>query len=283
MLGPLFLLQTLQEFNISSNDTLPHKIAFIAGVIILAAIMIYLNVSKKVRNSKAFSTGKVGAFDKLSVEDEAYKKIAKTYRLNKVEVVLLKEILSGSRAEPEDVLKNENMLDSLFKTTYQRLAKEVISSPDALRDMQMLFSVRKAIAYFQDNSERAASAKPRIPRASPRAEISAPCVVNLVKLEAVKEKNKLVKKLKVAGEGISGTLIDISSGGCAIKSSTNIKAGLQIRIEFAIGNTKIAALGQILRINNDARGIVFHIQFIKIQPRTRCTINAYVFGYLNGT
>lgn len=267
----------MQELKLPETTAM-HSIIFFAAVGIITSIIIYLNVSKKVRNSKAFTTGKVGNFESKTPEDTFYKKLAYRYSLKKNETAYLKELLSSARGEPEETLQNSAATDELFKSAYQRLAREADSSSDALCELQTLFALRRAIYFFNDNGKNAANGK--APRSSPRRECNINCACYTVELAKVKENGKTVKKLKLSGASFQGRLLDVSSGGCAINAPSLAKTGAQMKIEFNIGKRQIAALGQVIRINKDVNGTIFHIQFLKVQPKTQAALNAFVFSYV---
>ncbi|GMO20740.1 MAG: PilZ domain-containing protein [Spirochaetaceae bacterium] len=271
-------LQSLSEFNISSNDTLPHKIAFATGVIILVGIFIFLNVSKRVRNSKAFTKGTLGTLKEKTPIDKLYKQFVRNYSLKKDELAMLKELLKSSRGEPEETIKDRAALDMLFKDAYQRLVKEAEASQEAIAELRTLFNLRSTIFYFEDGA--AAAAKGKTPRKTPRRDCNFNCACYMVILAKVKENGKKVKKLKLSGASFQGVLVDVSSNGCALKVPSVVKAGSQLKIEFNLGKRQMAALGQVIRVNKDSKGTIIHVQFIKVQPKTQFTLNAFVYNYI---
>jgi hypothetical protein len=72
--------------------------------------------------------------------------------------------------------------------------------------------------------------------------------------------------------------MDISIGGCSIRTSANIQSGARIKIEFTHG-TSMAALGQVLRVNRGGMYATIHVKFIKMPRSTQNSINAMVFEY----
>jgi hypothetical protein len=277
-------LQTLKDISSSLNnyENNPwHTIAFFTGISIITVIIIFLNISKTVRNSNLFTSGRIGNFDHKSRYDISILNLAKFYCLKRQETLLLKKILNASRYYPEQVFSNTEILDSVFKSYYERLEKGLENSPaETLRNMKMLFLIRDTIAYFQNNSKAAVGRKRRIPRNNFRKQVNFQCTCTSVSIVKTREDGKTVKKFQLEGTGFRCVVLDISSGGCAVRSFISLKAGSRVKIEFKTGKSVITALGQIIRVNTDVRNIIFHIRFIKIQPKTFCRLNAYIFGYL---
>ena len=277
----LFPLQSLQEFNISSYTGNPvHSILFVIGFILIIAIIIFLNTSKKVQQSNAFSTGKVGAFTAKTPEDETYKKIARMYELKKEEAAFLRELFSSTKSDPEEVLEDIDALDAIFKQNYQRLAKDAERSKEAMRNLGLLFSTRNAIAYFQGGDENKNDANKVSHRFHLRKSISASCACNVVALRKTSERGKTVKKFQLTDKMFAATVMDVSAGGCAVTCEKGAKPGTQLKVEFKVGRFNVAALGQILRINSGEKGAILHIQFLKVPPKALSILNAYVHGYL---
>ena len=79
---------------------------------------------------------------------------------------------------------------------------------------------------------------------------------------------------------LTGNIIDISIGGCSIKTSVNVPSGQRLKIEFNHeGNVTVAVLGQVLRTNRSGISTIMHIKFLKVPRRSLNAINALVFEY----
>ncbi len=91
---------------------------------------------------------------------------------------------------------------------------------------------------------------------------------------------KAVKEAKVLKQQrISGTLQDLSPGGCCIQSSRPMKAGslLQMQFEPHRGNT-ILVLGKVVRMEKEGRmGGLMHIMFTRASSASINSINAVVY------
>jgi c-di-GMP-binding flagellar brake protein YcgR len=107
------------------------------------------------------------------------------------------------------------------------------------------------------------------------------CFFSLVRIEQRQIGRKIEKKTVVDDRRSLGTILDISAGGCAIKSAAALPPGNYIKIEFDDEHDRShAALGRVIRTNKTgAIGGIMHIQFIKIPRKTLNAINALVFEY----
>jgi hypothetical protein len=124
----------------------------------------------------------------------------------------------------------------------------------------------------------AAKVKPLAHRMFRRKQTSVNCNFFMVIVKEIKVRRKIVRKMSLDGRSYSGTIMDISIGGCSIRTSVNIQAGARIKIEFTHG-TSMAALGQVIRVNSGGMYATIHVKFIKIPRSTRNSINAMVFEY----
>jgi c-di-GMP-binding flagellar brake protein YcgR len=123
--------------------------------------------------------------------------------------------------------------------------------------------------------------KPLTKRRFRRRQAALTCTFSLVRVEEVKEGRKKEQRMVVDKRRFNGSIMDISIGGCAIKTSTPVTAGSRLKIEFVYSMERpLAVLGQVLRTNRSGTvGTVVHIKFIKIPRRTLNCVNAMVFEY----
>jgi hypothetical protein len=114
-----------------------------------------------------------------------------------------------------------------------------------------------------------------------RKQVTAGCVFYFVFVETVKEGRKKVPKLMVDKRRFVGTILDISIGGCSIKTSAPVQVGARLKIDMDYNDdSTLTVLGQVLRTNRTgAIGTIVHIKFIKVPRRAFNNINALVFGY----
>ncbi|MDR2211108.1 MAG: PilZ domain-containing protein [Spirochaetaceae bacterium] len=106
-----------------------------------------------------------------------------------------------------------------------------------------------------------------------------PCDFFLVRLEDLK--NKKPPKMVVDSRRMSGSVTDISIGGCAIKTQNSVPAGSRLKIELDCApGVPVAVLGQVLRINRSGiANTIMHVKFLKIPRKAMNAINAAVFEY----
>ncbi|MDR0998662.1 MAG: PilZ domain-containing protein [Treponema sp.] len=86
-------------------------------------------------------------------------------------------------------------------------------------------------------------------------------------------------KMTVDNRKLSGSIMDISIGGCSMLTKVSIPSGTRLKIEFAQGKTMVAILGQVLRTNRSGLSTIMHIKFLKLSRRSLNAINTLVFDY----
>ena len=106
-----------------------------------------------------------------------------------------------------------------------------------------------------------------------RIETSIPCKISLVNTDG--------KRLIVDKRSVSGDIMDISAGGCALSTRMPIPNGARIKVEYIHEKGDIvAALGQVLRTNRSKTNIILNVKFLKIPRKSMNLINASVYGYI---
>jgi hypothetical protein len=107
------------------------------------------------------------------------------------------------------------------------------------------------------------------------------CNFYLIYIEDVKTGWKKKQKMSMDKHKYSGIVLNISIGGCAIKTNASVPAGSRLKIEFNKADSQpLAVLGQILRLNKSgSKGTIVHIKFIKVPRRAWNAINTMVFEY----
>jgi c-di-GMP-binding flagellar brake protein YcgR len=128
----------------------------------------------------------------------------------------------------------------------------------------------------------AAQVKPLVSRKYRRKQTSIPCSLSLIIVREEKVRRKVVRKMSLDKRRHSGAIMDLSIGGCSIRSSAAIQPGARVKIDFVYGDSpSIAALGQALRVNRGGLYTTIHMKFIKIPRRSQNLINAIVFDYID--
>jgi ribosomal 50S subunit-recycling heat shock protein len=110
-----------------------------------------------------------------------------------------------------------------------------------------------------------------------RKQAAIACFMNLVYVEGMGKKQRLV----IDKRRFSGTITDISVGGCSIKTTAPVQVGARFKIEYTEKDATVAALGQVLRTNKAGMNTVLHIKFLRVTQKSMNLINAYVYEYAN--
>jgi hypothetical protein len=107
------------------------------------------------------------------------------------------------------------------------------------------------------------------------------CGYYFVRVEETKNK-KNSPRMVVDPKRYTGNVVDISVGGCAIKTNVSIPVGSRLKIEFEYYRSvlPVAVLGQVLRINRGGiASTIMHIKFLKVPRKAMNAINTIVFEY----
>jgi len=149
------------------------------------------------------------------------------------------------------------------------------------------FSISGQVAGILDTDRgtglqitHAGKVKPLVKRMYRRKQVSIKCEFFFVRLIESAEK-KRPPKLLVDGRKFAGMVLDISAGGCAVKTSAPIQVGSRLKISIHYDDNQfITVLGQVLRTNRSGGvGTILHIKFLKIPRRAFNAINAMVYEY----
>lgn len=94
-------------------------------------------------------------------------------------------------------------------------------------------------------------------------------------------KNSRKKAQVEAHRGTLSTILDISSGGCSIRTAHPLTAGELIKVEFETDHTSpISFYGKVLSTRKTRPyGGIMHIMFTRIGKRNLNSINAYIYDY----
>ena len=102
-------------------------------------------------------------------------------------------------------------------------------------------------------------------------------VVNMESIGGKKGTKMVVDKRR-----FNGNILDISIGGCSIKTVAPVSAGQRLKIEFTReDNSVVAALGEILRTNRTGTNIIMHVKFLKVPSKSLNKINAMVYEFID--
>jgi hypothetical protein len=93
---------------------------------------------------------------------------------------------------------------------------------------------------------------------------------------------KQEKKMIVDRHKFSGNILDISIGGCSIKTTVPVNSGQRLKIEFTReDNSIVVALGEVLRTNRTGVSTIIHVKFLKVPRKSLNSINAMVYEYVD--
>jgi hypothetical protein len=93
-------------------------------------------------------------------------------------------------------------------------------------------------------------------------------------------KSRKNAEMSIDKRRFSGNILDISIGGCSIKTSVPVNNGQKLKIEFTREDDSIvAALGEVLRTHRAGTDTIMNIKFIKVPRKSLNSINAMVYEY----
>jgi hypothetical protein len=274
---PFFLLQTvdIREFQIQPNPV--HGVIFLVGVTMIVLVVVFLNKSKKIQNSKVFKSGAMDTPELVNHEGKELKKATNAYGLNFEERRFLDNIFHKAEINPPAVFDSVHSIDAGFSKAIRALGRE----EDADADIAKLFAIRNKIEYYLAATEAMKNPSPEkmTVRRYKRIDTNIPVVFYLVTEKEEQAGLKKVKKLSLDSVRHTGSILDISSGGCAVSTHDPCKTGMRLKLEFKIGRTSGTALVQVLRINQNRSDNVLHARFLKVSVKSLNAINAFIFDY----
>jgi hypothetical protein len=273
----LYRLQGINQFAIKSSPA--DAIGFIVTFAILTALIVFMNVSKRIKDSAAFKGKgvKIKTGTGLKVDSTFYGKI-KYLNLSKKEAAVLQKILGSDGGDPAGNLLNSAKVDENFGLVYRRIVREKTAedAQDAQADLLELFSIRNAVELFLA-SEKNTTGK-NVVRNFRRINTNIDCKIYLVIMN--NESSKAKKKLVIQHDSVCpGIIQNISQGGCSMIGPSVLKINSLVKIDFNIDGHTVAALGQIMRINKEANKFIYHIKFLKLSRQAVIDLNTFVFGY----
>ncbi|MDR2964845.1 MAG: PilZ domain-containing protein [Treponema sp.] len=104
------------------------------------------------------------------------------------------------------------------------------------------------------------------------------CFMFLVYVEGSGKKQRLV----VNKRRMAGTIVDISVGGCSVKTTVPVQVGAKFKFEFTHEDENtVAALGQVLRSNKTGLSTIIHVKFLRVTQKSMNIINSFVYDFAN--
>jgi hypothetical protein len=117
-------------------------------------------------------------------------------------------------------------------------------------------------------------------RRFPRKELGKHCYffkINIMKVG--RGKNRQKKAVLADSKGRLGNILEISAGGCSIKSGNSLQKGELIKINLDMNGKKMGILGKIVNIGREGPGTsTMHIQFTTISCSNLNSINTFIYG-----
>jgi hypothetical protein len=272
----LFLLQTLGLSNFQIQPKPIQGIIFAVGVVTVVFLIVYFNKSKKIKSNPIFQTGTIDKTDLGALAVKGMGKIARKYGLDADEQKTLAKVLRSAELDIATVFNSPDDIDTAFSRMVSALGRE----DDSEQTIAKLFAVRNKVEYYSlINEDTDSPEKNKTPRRYRRKKVNIPVSFCLVVVSESRQGPKKIKKLSLDSNKLSGTLLDLSAGGCSISTGSSVKAGSRIKIEFNIGKASLAALALTLRVNQAHSENVLHARFIKVPAKTLNAINALVYNY----
>ena len=76
-------------------------------------------------------------------------------------------------------------------------------------------------------------------------------------------------------------IVEVSAGGCSIRSSKVTGKGFLIRVDFETERgTTVSAYGKVVNIRkDDVYGFMMHIMFTRVSKEHMNRINSYIYEY----
>ncbi|MCL2792802.1 MAG: PilZ domain-containing protein [Spirochaetaceae bacterium] len=116
----------------------------------------------------------------------------------------------------------------------------------------------------------------------PRKELGKACYFFKINIVTLVDGKTTVKKAVIDdnAKGRLGSVLEISAGGCSIKSQNCLNRGDLLRVDIDIERRQtISALGKIVNIRKVTPGTAtMHIQFTRMSKKNMNSINSYIYG-----
>jgi hypothetical protein len=117
-------------------------------------------------------------------------------------------------------------------------------------------------------------------RKNRRRQVNIPCEFHVVTIAKTGSGSRAETTMTVGNRKFTGEILDISPGGCSIRTRGLLKPGLRLKISLEDNGKNAVVLGQVLRINRGSAITSFvHVKFIKASLRALNIINAVVYRY----
>jgi hypothetical protein len=117
-------------------------------------------------------------------------------------------------------------------------------------------------------------------RKNRRRQVNISCEFWVVTITKTGSGSRAQTTMSVGNRKFVGEILDISPGGCSIRTRGLLKPGLRLKISLEEKKQNAVVLGQVLRINRGSSITSFvHVKFIKASLKALNIINAVVYRY----
>jgi hypothetical protein len=140
-------------------------------------------------------------------------------------------------------------------------------------------TIKGISSAFLQHSDRVAKSKQRKYR---RRTLDRPCYFYPVRIVTAGTGKKQTKKAYVETQrGALGTVLEVSAGGCSIRSSRSLRQGALLKVDFETNRgTPVASYGKVVQTRKeDVMGYIMHIMFTKVSRTHLNSINAFVYDF----
>jgi len=112
-----------------------------------------------------------------------------------------------------------------------------------------------------------------------RKSVEKPCYFYAVQIMSVGTGREQTKKAVAQTKGALGTILEVSAGGCSVKTSFPLAKGGLVKIEFETEkNRLIGVFGKVKQVRkSQPMGGIMHIQFTQVSRQSLNRINSYVY------
>jgi hypothetical protein len=270
-----YFLQSISEFEIKTS---PLDIAgFVIVFCLLTALIIFMNTSERIKKN-AVLNGKgidIKLKERVHVDANFFSKV-KYLGLNKHEASVLEKTLNIDGENPSAVLLDAAKVNECFKYACNKILRDKNPNDDAQQQLLELFSIRNAVEYGYAVKKK--QTDKTIARSYSRKSLASPCTIYKVIMKTTSGKPGGKKTLDIQKDAVySGTVVNVSQGGCAVSAANNIRIGSLIKTDFKISSEPVTALCQILRSNKDGSNWVYHVKFLKLSKKSLLTLNMFIF------
>jgi hypothetical protein len=275
------LLYPIQSLDMFRMETSPMRvIAFVAGLGLLVALLVFLSVSKKVKASKTFQSGTISRpGNRIKITPDFAKIAAADYMLDHAQIKLLYEKLKAASVDTGTFFESETKIDLGFNETLIKTRRDRGDETDCETEIGKLYEIRNAIDYVKRAREMRLNDDDSIVHKHRRTKVNiSASFVEVVEKKVTKGMAK-EKKLAALESVYTGNILNISRGGCLLASAHQLKVGGLTKIEFKIGNKKPAVLATIVRVKKEANRFAMNVRFLKVTKISSNTINSFVYNY----